>query len=104
MAPSSRHGAWLRRPFSCAKGLERLHRYDWQRVSLALISVRGACPGAGRCDRVIFMDRDDILNLYVVTNLPMPVAAWVLAEAREYPMSRRSSVRDTPLKSANSHR
>lgn len=25
---------------------------------------------------IIFMDRDDILNLYVVTNLPLPSAAW----------------------------
>lgn len=25
---------------------------------------------------IIFMDRDDILNLYVVTNLPLPTAAW----------------------------
>jgi hypothetical protein len=30
--------------------------------------------------QIIFMDRTDILNLYVVTNLPLPSAAWPAEE------------------------
>ena len=30
---------------------------------------------ASKRSQVMFMDRDDILNLYVVTNLPLPTAA-----------------------------
>jgi hypothetical protein len=26
--------------------------------------------------QILFMDRDDILNLFVVTNLPLPSAVW----------------------------
>jgi hypothetical protein len=31
--------------------------------------------------QILFMDRDDILNLFVVTNLPLPSAAWPKADA-----------------------
>ncbi len=34
--------------------------------------------GAGlrrQCNQVLFMDRDDILNLFTVTNLPLPAGA-----------------------------
>lgn len=34
---------------------------------------------------IIFMDRDDILNLYVVTNLPLPSAAWPKTPADSWP-------------------
>jgi hypothetical protein len=30
---------------------------------------------ASKRSQIMFMDRDDILNLYVVTNLPLPVGA-----------------------------
>ena len=30
--------------------------------------------------QILFMDREDILNLYVVTNLPLPSAAWPQAD------------------------
>lgn len=33
--------------------------------------------------QIIFMDRDDILNLFVVTNLPLPQGAW--AEQSPFP-------------------
>ncbi|MEJ3743139.1 hypothetical protein WEI85_07620 [Actinomycetes bacterium KLBMP 9797] len=31
---------------------------------------------ASKRSQILFMDREDILNLYVVTNLPLPSAAW----------------------------
>lgn len=31
---------------------------------------------ASKRSQILFMDRDDILNLYVVTNLPLPSDAW----------------------------
>jgi hypothetical protein len=31
---------------------------------------------ASKRSRLLFMDRDDILNLFVVTNLPLPAAAF----------------------------
>ena len=31
--------------------------------------------GASKRSQVMFMDRDDILNLFVVTNLPLPIGA-----------------------------
>jgi hypothetical protein len=31
---------------------------------------------ASKRSQILFMDRDDILNLYVVTSLPLPSAAW----------------------------
>ena len=31
---------------------------------------------ASKRSQILFMDRDDILNLYVVTNLPLPGGAW----------------------------
>lgn len=31
---------------------------------------------ASKRSQILFMDRNDILNLYVVTNLPLPSAAW----------------------------
>src|ERR1035441_5085967 len=31
---------------------------------------------ASKRSQLLFMDRDDILNLYVVTNLPLPSGAW----------------------------
>ncbi len=31
---------------------------------------------ASKRSQIMFMDRDDILNLFVVTNLPLPSAAW----------------------------
>lgn len=30
---------------------------------------------ASKRSQILFMDRDDLLNLYVVTNLPLPTAA-----------------------------
>jgi hypothetical protein len=35
---------------------------------------------ASKRSQIMFMDRDDILNLYVVTNLPLPGDAWQQAE------------------------
>ena len=35
----------------------------------------GGKPDASKRRQVMFMDRDDILNLYVVTNLPLPKGA-----------------------------
>ncbi len=37
---------------------------------------------ATKRSQILFMDREDILNLYVVTNLPLPSAAWP-ASARD---------------------
>jgi hypothetical protein len=31
---------------------------------------------ASKRSQILFMDREDILNLFVVTNLPLPNAAW----------------------------
>lgn len=31
---------------------------------------------ASKRSQILFMDREDILNLYVVTNLPLPKGAW----------------------------
>jgi hypothetical protein len=31
---------------------------------------------ASKRSQILFMDRNDILNLYVVTNLPLPTGAW----------------------------
>jgi hypothetical protein len=37
---------------------------------------------ASKCSQIMFMDRDDILNLFVVTNLPLPIEA--LSETKEF--------------------
>ena len=37
---------------------------------------------ASKRSQVMFMDRDDILNLFVVTNVPLPAAALPPPEAR----------------------
>jgi hypothetical protein len=43
-------------------------------------SARVNCVGhaldASKRSQILFMDRDNILNLCVVTNLPLPTAAW----------------------------
>lgn len=36
---------------------------------------------ASKRSQIMFMERDDILNLYVVTNLPLPTPAWVASDA-----------------------
>lgn len=36
----------------------------------------GNALDASKRSQILFMDRDDILNLYVVTNLPLPDGAW----------------------------
>ena len=36
---------------------------------------------ASKRSQILFMDRDDILNLYVVTNLPLPGAAQPSTQA-----------------------
>lgn len=41
-------------------------------VASALAYEDGATSGTFR---ILFMDRDDILNLYIVTNLPLPAGA-----------------------------
>lgn len=38
---------------------------------------------ASKRSQIMFMDREDILNLFVVTNLPLPSAAW--QEVNPYP-------------------
>ena len=38
---------------------------------------------ASKRSQVMFMDRDDILNLFVVTNLPLPIGALSEAESPE---------------------
>lgn len=40
----------------------------------------GNALDAARRSQIMFIDRDDILNLYVVTNLPLPQAAQPLAD------------------------
>jgi hypothetical protein len=35
----------------------------------------------------MFMERDDIMNLFVVTNLPMPSPAWLMDD--EPPLKRK---------------
>lgn len=37
--------------------------------------VAGNALDASKRSQIMFIDRDDILNLYVVTNLPLPAAA-----------------------------
>lgn len=37
---------------------------------------------ASKRSQILFMDREDILNLFVVTNLPLPSAAWPKTERR----------------------
>lgn len=36
---------------------------------------------ASRRSQILFMDRQDILNLFIVTNLPLPSAAWPAAKS-----------------------
>ena len=36
----------------------------------------GNALDASKRSQIMFMDRNDILNLFVVTNLPLPSAAW----------------------------
>ena len=36
----------------------------------------GHALDASKRSQIMFMDREDILNLFVVTNLPLPSAAW----------------------------
>ena len=36
----------------------------------------GHALDASKRSQIMFMDRNDILNLFVVTNLPLPSAAW----------------------------
>ncbi|MBB0242694.1 hypothetical protein FNQ90_00865 [Streptomyces alkaliphilus] len=40
---------------------------------------------ASKRSQIMFMDREDILNLFVVTNLPMPSAAWPQTHTTHYP-------------------
>jgi hypothetical protein len=40
----------------------------------------GHALDASKRSQIMFMDRDDILNLFVVTNLPLPSAAWPKAQ------------------------
>lgn len=39
---------------------------------------------ASKRSQILFMDREDILNLFVVTNLPLPSAAWPSAAVRAH--------------------
>jgi hypothetical protein len=43
---------------------------------------------ASKRSQIMFMDREDILNLFVVTNLPLPSAAW--------PATKRQNLFDEP--------
>jgi hypothetical protein len=42
----------------------------------------GGKPDATKRSQVMFMDRDDILNLFIVTNLPLPEARWTRRRLR----------------------
>lgn len=44
----------------------------------------GHALDASKRSQILFMDREDILNLYVVTNLPLPSAAWPRAELNPF--------------------
>ena len=42
----------------------------------ARVNWLGHALDASKWSQILFMDRDDILNLCVATNLPLPSAAW----------------------------